>query len=221
MMSTYKDKPLGTIGHLGTYSFHETKNYTSGGEGGLLIINDTKLAHRAEVIREKGTNRSQFFRGQVDKYSWVDIGSSYLPSELQSAYLWGQLEKADEINRNRLNSWNAYFKGLKSLQEKGLVEFSVIPMGCTHNAHMFYIKLKDLKQRSDFIEHMEQSNISVAFHYIPLHSASAGKQFGEFSGSDCYTTKESERLVRLPMYFEISRNKIENINTAVMNFFLN
>ena len=219
MMSSYKGKALGTIGHLGTYSFHETKNYTSGGEGGLLIINDVKLIQRAEVIRGKGTNRSQFFRGQVDKYTWVDIGSSYLPSELQSAYLWGQLEKADEINQNRLESWNAYFKGLQPLFKKGLVGLPIVPANCKQNAHMFYLKLNDLTQRTAFIKHMKDSDAMTVFHYIPLHSSPAGKVCGVFSGEDSFTTRESECLVRLPMYFGLKEETVKIVMNNIRGFF--
>jgi dTDP-4-amino-4,6-dideoxygalactose transaminase len=216
MMSTYKDNPLGTIGHLGAYSFHETKNYTSGGEGGLLIINDERFLQRAEVIREKGTNRSQFFRGQVDKYTWVDIGSSYLPSELQAAFLWGQLEKANEINQNRLATWNAYYQAFQPLQANGLLDLPMIPADCQHNAHMFYLKLKDLEQRTAFIDHLKANEIMAVFHYIPLHSAPAGIKFGEFVGEDKYTTLESERLLRLPMYFGMSEEeKNKTINKTI------
>jgi len=201
MMSQYKGKALGTIGHLGAFSFHETKNYTSGGEGGLLIINDERFSQRAEVIREKGTNRSQFFRGQVDKYSWVDLGSSYLPSELQAAFLWGQLEKAGEINQNRLAIWDTYYQAFKVAGQLGLVDLPIIPECCEHNAHMFYLKLKDVEQRSTFIEHLKGNDINSVFHYIPLHSAPAGKRFGYFHGVDNYTTTESERLLRLPLFY--------------------
>lgn len=223
MMSTYKGKPLGTIGHLGAYSFHETKNFTSGGEGGLLIINDECFLKRAEVIREKGTNRSQFFRGQVDKYTWVDLGSSYLPSELQAAFLWGQLEKAEEINQFRLATWNAYYEAFKSIEQpyssrhKGLADLPFMPNHCEHNAHMFYLKLKDLEQRTKFIDHLKANDIMAVFHYIPLHTSPAGKKFGRFHGKDQYTTKESERLVRLPMYHGMKG--IEKINEAVHAFF--
>ncbi len=219
MMSTYKGKPLGTIGHLGALSFHETKNYTSGGEGGLLIINDERFLKRAEVIREKGTNRSQFFRGQVDKYTWVDVGSSYLPSELQSAFLWGQLEKADEINQNRLVSWSAYYKALKQLKEESIVDLQLIPDECQHNAHMFYLKLRNIDQRTEFIEFLKSNNISTVFHYIPLHSAPAGKYFGAFHGMDQHTTAESERLVRLPMYFGMKQEEILNVVSCIYKFF--
>lgn len=218
MMSQYNGKPLGTVGHLGTFSFHETKNYTSGGEGGLLIINDERFLQRAEVIREKGTNRSQFFRGQVDKYTWVDVGSSYLPSELQAAFLWGQLEKADEINDNRLATWHAYYQAFKSLQQAGLVDLPTIPDHCQHNAHMYYLKLKDLDQRTAFIDHLKANDIMAVFHYIPLHRAPAGKNFGEFHGDDVFTTIESERLVRLPIYYGMSEEEREKVIEAIMDF---
>ncbi|MDR9498511.1 MAG: dTDP-4-amino-4,6-dideoxygalactose transaminase [Hydrogenovibrio sp.] len=217
MMSQYKGKPLGTIGHLGAFSFHETKNYTSGGEGGLLIINDERFLQRAEVIREKGTNRSQFFRGQVDKYTWVDVGSSYLPSELQAAFLWGQLENADEINQNRLATWNAYHQAFKQLQTD-LVDLPIIPDHCQHNAHMYYLKLKNLEQRTAFIEHLKANDILAVFHYIPLHTAPAGQKFGEFHGSDQYTTSESERLVRLPKYFGMNEEERYKVIEAVKVF---
>ncbi|WP_394242017.1 dTDP-4-amino-4,6-dideoxygalactose transaminase [Halopseudomonas laoshanensis] len=203
MMSTYKGRPLGSIGHLGTYSFHETKNYTSGGEGGLLIINDEQFVKRAEIIREKGTNRSQFFRGMVDKYSWVDVGSSYLPSELQAAYLWGQLENTDAINGNRLATWNFYYDSLESLAERGLLELPVLPEDCVHNAHMFYIKLRDLEQRTALMAELSHEGISAVFHYIPLHSATAGERFGRFNAVDQYTTADSNRLLRLPLWFNM------------------
>lgn len=218
MMSSYKGKALGTIGHIGAFSFHETKNYTSGGEGGLLIINDERFMHRAEIIREKGTNRSQFFRGQVDKYTWVDVGSSYLPSELQAGFLWGQLEKAETINQNRLATWNTYHEAFKKLLP-GRVDLPVIPDHCQHNAHMYYLKLKNLKQRTKFIEQLKKRGITSVFHYIPLHSAPAGKTFGEFTGKDEYTTNESERLVRLPMYFGMSEQEKVEVIEAVMEFF--
>ena len=221
MMSNYKGKPLGTIGHIGAYSFHETKNYTSGGEGGLLIINHERFLKRSEIIREKGTNRSQFFRGQVDKYSWVDLGSSFLPSELQAAYLWGQLEKANEINKNRLSTWNKYYDAFKPLYELKLIELPIIPIDCKHNAHMFYLKLANLEQRSLFINYLKCKNIMTVFHYIPLHSAPAGKIFGEFFDEDIYTTSESERLVRLPMFYGIKEEEISTIIECVFQFFHN
>ncbi|MCF4009279.1 dTDP-4-amino-4,6-dideoxygalactose transaminase [Rheinheimera sp. UJ63] len=218
MMSKYKGKPLGTIGHLGAFSFHETKNYTSGGEGGLLLINDQRFLQRAEVVREKGTNRSQFFRGQVDKYTWVDVGSSYLPSELQAAFLWGQLEKANEINLNRLATWNAYHDLFKQLP-LGECSLPTVPDNCQHNAHMFYIKLKNLDQRTQFIEHLKAHDISAVFHYIPLHSAPAGLSFTKFNGKDQHTTNESERLARLPIYFGMSAKEQSQVAKAVVEFF--
>lgn len=220
MMSTYKGKPLGTIGHLGTFSFHETKNYTSGGEGGLFLINDERFMERAEIIREKGTNRSQFFRGQVDKYTWVDLGSSYLPSELQAAFLWGQLEKAEEINQNRLVTWTAYDDAFQSIKQPDLVDLPFIPEHCQHNAHMYYLKLKDIDQRTAFIDHLKANGIMSVFHYIPLHSAQAGQKFGKFNGTDQYTTIESERLVRLPMYYGMSKEEREKVIEAVLSFFV-
>jgi len=218
MMSSYKGKALGTIGHLGTFSFHETKNYTSAGEGGLLIINDDKFKDRAEIIREKGTNRSLFFRGMVDKYSWVDIGSSYLMNDVSAAYLWGNLEKADEINNNRLASWQKYYNGLKELEVKGLIELPIIPEGCVHNAHMFYLKVKNLDERTALLKYLKQNDILSVFHYIPLHSSPAGLNFGRFNGVDIYTTKESERLIRLPIYFNFDINSINKILDVLEKF---
>ncbi|RLA82538.1 MAG: dTDP-4-amino-4,6-dideoxygalactose transaminase [Epsilonproteobacteria bacterium] len=219
MMSSYKGKALGTIGHFGTFSFHETKNYTSAGEGGLLIINDEQFVNRAEIIREKGTNRSLFFRGMVDKYSWVDMGSSYLMNDVSAAYLWGQLEKADEINNDRLNSWNLYKNGLKELEEKGFVTLPTIPNDCVHNAHMFYIKTKDLETRSKLINYLKENDIISVFHYIPLHSAPAGLKFGRFEGVDDFTTVDSERLIRLPMYYGLKKDNINTVIKVVNQFF--
>ena len=219
MMSTYKGQALGTIGHLGTYSFHDTKNYTSGGEGGLLLINDQKFKERADIIREKGTNRSQFFRGMVDKYSWVDIGSSFLPGELQAAYLWGQLEKADVINENRITAWNYYSENLNDLAVKGLVELSAIPNECKHNAHMFYLKVNNLEQRENLISCLKENQITAVFHYIPLHSSVAGSTLGEFIGYDNFTTQESERLIRLPMWYGISRKEQAKVIEVIQKFF--
>ncbi len=219
MMSTYKGKALGTIGHFGTFSFHETKNYTSAGEGGLLIINDEKFTQRAEIIREKGTNRSLFFRGMVDKYSWVDIGSSYLLNDISAAYLWGQLEKADEINRNRFNSWNIYYEGLKELKAEGLLELPTITTNCIHNAHMFYIKVKDLDTRTKLIEYLKQNDVLSVFHYIPLHSSPAGLKFGRFDGEDIFTIIESERLIRLPMYYGLNDSSIKKVIYTFKSFF--
>ena len=219
MMSSYKGKALGTIGHLGAFSFHETKNYTSAGEGGLLIINDENFVQRAEIIREKGTNRSLFFRGMVDKYSWVDIGSSYLMNDVSAAYLWGNLEKSDEINQNRLNSWQKYYDGLKELENRGFIELPKIPDGCVQNAHMFYIKVKDLEERTALLDYLKENDINAVFHYVPLHSAPAGEKFGRFEGEDVYTTNESERLIRLPMYYGLSDNEINKILGVINEFF--
>ncbi|WP_434458725.1 dTDP-4-amino-4,6-dideoxygalactose transaminase [Stutzerimonas urumqiensis] len=215
MMSTYKGRQLGSIGHMAAYSFHETKNYTSGGEGGLLLINDERFVKRAEIIREKGTNRSQFFRGAVDKYTWVDVGSSYLPSELQSAFLYGQLEKAEEINMNRLASWEKYNDAFRRLRDAGCVELPTITAGCQHNAHMFYVKFKDLEMRTRVIAALRECQILAVFHYIPLHSSPAGTAFGRFSGEDRYTTPESERLLRLPMWFGIEESTIDKVVRVV------
>lgn len=219
MMSTYKGKALGTIGHLGAFSFHETKNYTSAGEGGLLIINDDRFVQRAEIIREKGTNRSLFFRGMVDKYSWVDVGSSYLMNDVSAAYLWGNLEKADEINQNRLNSLQKYYDGLKELENKGFIELPKIPDGCVQNAHMFYIKVKDLEERTALLDYLKKNDINAVFHYVPLHSAPAGVKFGRFDGVDNFTTKESERLIRLPMYYGLGNDEINKVIGVVNEFF--
>lgn len=218
VMSTYKGKYLGTIGDFGCYSFHETKNYSMG-EGGALVINRPEYNERAEILREKGTNRAKFFRGQVDKYTWVDYGSSYLPSDMNAAYLWAQLEMADEINDNRLESWRYYYDNLKELEDAGKVKLPYIPAECEHNAHMFYIKLKDLAERTAFISYMRSENIQCTFHYIPLHSAPAGKKFGYFSGEDKYTTSESDCLVRLPLYYNIEYSDIEKVKDSVFKFF--
>lgn len=222
MMSSYRGKALGTIGHLGTFSFHETKNYTSGGEGGLLIINDNKFTERAEIIREKGTNRSQFFRGMVDKYSWVDIGSSQLPSELQAAYLWGQLEKAQEINQARLKAWDYYYQQLKPLADAGKIQLASLPENCQHNAHMFYLKTKNLTERTHLLNHLKKQGIYAVFHYVPLHTAKAGKLHGRFVGEDNYTTQESERLIRLPMWYgiteEIQKQVVEGVIKNILHF---
>lgn len=218
VMSTYKGKALGTIGHFGCYSFHETKNYSMG-EGGAILIQSKEDMERAEIIREKGTNRSKFFRGQVDKYTWVDLGSSYLPSELNAAYLYAQLEEADKINVNRLSSWNLYYEGLSSLKEKGLIELPYIPEECEHNAHMFYIKCRNLNERSVLIKYLKELGISTAFHYIPLHSSDAGIKFSRFHGEDKYTTVESERLLRLPMYYGIGQENVEYVVEKINDFY--
>ena len=203
VMSRYKGKYLGTIGDLGCYSFHETKNFSMG-EGGALVINDPKYNERAEILREKGTNRSRFFRGQVDKYTWVDRGDSYLPSELNAAYLWAQLLRAEEITEDRMRTWSEYKKAFAPLAEQGRIELQTIPDECEHNAHMFYIKLKDLEDRTAFIRYMKEQGVSCSFHYVPLHSAPAGLKFGRFHGEDEFTTKESDKLVRLPMYYGLN-----------------
>ncbi len=218
VMSTYKGRALGTIGDLGCYSFHETKNYSMG-EGGALVINRPQYNERAEILREKGTNRAKFFRGQVDKYTWVDFGDSYLPSELNAAYLWAQLEHADEINQNRLDTWKRYYETFQPLAQEGKLELPVIPEGCAHNAHMFYIKLRDLEERTAFISHMKSKGVSCVFHYVPLHSAPAGLKFGRFHGEDVYTTKESERLVRLPLYYGLSAEDVSAVTAAARSFF--
>ncbi len=220
VMSTYKGKPLGTIGDFGCFSFHETKNYTMG-EGGAILINKVEYIEKAEILREKGTNRSQFYRGQVAKYNWIDFGDSYLQSDLNAAYLWAQLEKADEINNNRLITWKTYWDAFKPLKEKGLIELPTIPKDCTHNAHMFYIKCKDLDTRQAYINYMKEQDILCVFHYVPLHSAPAGLKFGRFSGEDKYTTFESDRLVRLPMYYNIDKMDIEKVIDCTLNFFKN
>ena len=218
VMSSYKGKALGTIGDFGCYSFHETKNYSMG-EGGAILVNDPKYCDRAEIIREKGTNRARFFRGQVDKYTWVDYGSSYLPSDLNAAYLWAQLEKADSINEDRLASWNGYYDGLSDLACEGAIELPVIPEGCAHNAHMFYIKTRDLDERTALISFLKERGISAVFHYVPLHSSPAGRRFGRFSGEDEYTTKESDRLVRLPMYYGLAEEDRLAVIEAVKAFY--
>ncbi len=218
VMSSYKGKALGTIGDFGCFSFHETKNYTMG-EGGAVIIRDSSNNERAEILREKGTNRSKFFRGEIDKYSWVDFGSSYLPSELNSAYLYPQLLAAKEIYDNRMDTYNEYYKAFKPLEEEGLLELPVVPKGCVHNAHIFFVKLKDLEQRTAFISHMKNNEVGTVFHYVPLHSAAAGLKYGRFHGTDIYTTKESERLVRLPLYYRLSDADRKQVIEAVYSFF--
>ncbi len=221
MASKYKKKSLGTIGHLGVFSFHETKNYTSAGEGGLLIVNDDRFISRAEIIREKGTNRSQFFRGVVDKYSWVDVGSSYLMNDLSAAYLWGNIEKVDEINQNRLNTWHQYYDNLKDLKVQRLIDLPIVPNNCIHNAHMFYIKVRSLNVRGELIDHLKENGILATFHYVPLHSSEAGIKFGKFYGNDQFTTKESERLIRLPLYFGMSDESVQKVVAAIKGYFTN
>ena len=218
VMSKYKGKYLGTIGTFGCYSFHETKNYSMG-EGGALVINDPEYNERAEILREKGTNRAKFFRGQVDKYTWVDFGDSYLPSELNAAYLWAQLLNADEINGNRIATWNRYYQELQAMAMEGKFEIPTVPKECEHNAHMFYLKCKDLKERSEFIKFMKEKELYCVFHYIPLHSAPAGEKFGRFDGEDEFTTKESERLVRLPMYYGLRKDQVDLVVEGIKEFF--
>lgn len=218
VMSTYKGRPLGTIGDFGCYSFHETKNFSMG-EGGAIVINDPAYNTRAEILREKGTNRSCFFRGQVDKYTWVDIGDSYLPSELNAAYLWAQLEMADQINQNRADSWERYYAALLPLAGQGCIDLPSVPKDCCHNAHMFYIKCKDLEERTKLISRLKEQGISAVFHYIPLHSAPAGKTYGRFHGADVYTTSESDRLVRLPMYYGLAPEDVDRVVKAVKEFY--
>lgn len=218
VMGTYHGQALGTIGDLGCYSFHETKNYSMG-EGGALVINNPKYIERAEIIREKGTNRARFFRGQVDKYTWVDKGSSYLQSDMNAAYLWAQLQQADVINQDRLDTWHFYYQSLKPLADNGLVELPVVPVGCEHNAHMFYIKCKDLAERTAFIQFMKDREIFCSFHYVPLHSSPAGVKYGRFSGEDVYTTSESNRLVRLPMYYKIGQENRMAVVKGVLDFY--
>lgn len=218
VMSTYKGQALGTIGDFGCYSFHETKNYTMG-EGGALIINNPIYNERAEILREKGTNRSKFLRGQIDKYTWVDFGDSYLPSELNAAYLWAQLERADEINADRLDTWDQYQEGLKQLEDAGKIQLPVIPEGCVHNAHMFYVKTKDIQERTELISFLKAKDVMAVFHYVPLHSAPAGKKYGRFHGTDRYTTLESERLVRLPLYYGMQDAEIRAVVDALRAFY--
>ncbi|MCI8483303.1 MAG: dTDP-4-amino-4,6-dideoxygalactose transaminase [Lachnospiraceae bacterium] len=218
MMASYKGRYLGTIGDFGTYSFHETKNYTMG-EGGAILINNEKYVHRGEIIREKGTNRAQYFRGEVDKYSWVDMGSSYLPSEMNAAYLLPQLEQAEAINHRRLELWNLYDQELKELEEMDKIELPCIPKECQHNGHMFYVKTRDLKERTKLIQYLEQNDVNAVFHYVPLHSSKAGKKYGTFVGEDKYTTSESERLVRLPMFYALKDEEVKYTAQMVKNFY--
>ncbi len=218
VMSTYKGKALGTIGDFGCFSFHETKNYSMG-EGGAILINRQEYIEKAEILREKGTNRSKFFRGQVDKYTWVDFGDSYLPSELNAAYLWAQLEMAEKINEDRMRSWDLYHNLLQPLAESGLLELPQIPVDCVHNAHMYYVKLKDLVERGRFIRYLKEHDVGCVFHYIPLHSAPAGLRFGRFAGEDEYTTKESERLARLPMYYGLRPEDIRETVRLAEEYF--
>lgn len=218
VMASYKGRALGSIGDFGCFSFHETKNYSMG-EGGAILIRDASKTDAAEIIREKGTDRSRFLRGQVDKYSWVSIGSSYLPSDINAAYLWPQLEDAEKINEARLDSWRMYYEQLLPLQEKGLVQLPQVPEECRHNAHMFYVKVKDIEERSRLIGHLKEQGILAVFHYVPLHSAAAGRKYGRFHGEDRYTTKESERLLRLPMYYGLTEDDVTYVSEQIAGFF--
>ena len=218
IMSTYKGRALGTIGDYGCFSFHETKNYSMG-EGGALLIRDPKNVERAEIIREKGTNRAKFFRGQIDKYTWVDAGSSYLPGDMNAAYLMAQLDAADVIFEDRMRSWNLYKELLTPLTEEEKVELPHIPEGCTHNAHMFYVKAKNLEERTKLIDYLKENGVQAVFHYIPLHTAPAGQRFGRFPGEDVYTTKESERLMRLPMYYGLKEEEVHYVASKIIEFY--
>lgn len=218
VMASYKGKPLGSIGDYGCFSFHETKNLSMG-EGGALLVNDASKVEEAEIIREKGTNRSKFFRGQIDKYTWVNYGSSYLPSDMNAAYLWGQLLEADMIYQDRMDSWSHYYEELRGLAENGRIELPYIPEDCIHNAHMFYIKTKDIEERTQLIDYLKQNEIQAVFHYIPLHTAPAGKKFGRFAGEDRYTTRESERILRLPIYFGLKEDQVEYICEKIREFY--
>ncbi|WP_455820948.1 dTDP-4-amino-4,6-dideoxygalactose transaminase [Pseudomonas cerasi] len=219
VMSTYKGRALGSIGHIGCLSFHETKNYTAGGEGGATLVNDAALVDRAEIIREKGTNRSQFFRGQVDKYTWRDIGSSYLMADLQAAYLWAQLEAAERINQQRLRLWQNYHDALQPLAVRGRIALASIPADCEHNAHMFYLKLRDHNDRSALIAWLKEAEILAVFHYIPLHSSPAGQRFGRFHGEDHFTQTESDRLLRLPLFYNLSDNNQKTVINSLLSYF--
>ena len=218
VMSTYKGKALGSMGDFGCFSFHETKNYSMG-EGGALLIRDEDAVERAEVIREKGTDRSRFLRGQVDKYTWVDAGSSYLQSDINAAYLWAQLEIADKINDDRMASWNAYYEMLTPLADEGKIVLPVVPEECRHNAHMFYIKAADIAERDALIAYLKENGASAVFHYVPLHSAPAGSRFGRFYGEDRYTTNTYERLLRLPMYYGLKRDDLEKVCSLIAKFY--
>lgn len=218
VMSTYKGKGLGSIGDYGCYSFHETKNYSMG-EGGAILIRDENEVDQAEIIREKGTNRSRFLKGQVDKYTWVDRGSSFLPSDMNAAYLYAQLEVADKINENRLSSWNMYYARLTPLMEKGILTLPYIPKECEHNAHMFYVKTAGLEERTKLIGYLKEHEIGSAFHYVPLHSAPAGKEYGVFAGEDKYTTDTYERLLRLPMYYGLKEEEIDKVCKTITRFY--
>lgn len=218
IMCTYKGKPLGTIGDFGCYSFHETKNFSMG-EGGALLIRDPEYIEAAEILREKGTDRSKYFRGQVDKYRWMNFGSSYLPSDMNAAYLYTQFEMAEEINNTRLARWNQYYQLLTPLAQVGKIELPFVPENCVQNGHMFYIKTRDMEERTRLINFLKENDILAVFHYVPLHSAPAGIKFGRFHGEDKYTTKESERLLRLPMFYQLTEEQVEYIAGKVKEFY--
>lgn len=218
VMAKYKGKALGSIGDYGCYSFHETKNYSMG-EGGALLIRDEAAVDKAEVIREKGTDRSRFLKGQVDKYTWVDMGSSYLQSDINCAYLWSQLELADKINEDRRASWYSYYEQLTPLAEAGRIQLPYVPVECEHNAHMFYIKVKDIEERGRLIAHLKENDATAVFHYVPLHSAPAGSRFGRFNGEDKYTTDTYERLLRLPMYYGLKKESVEKVCNLINSFY--
>lgn len=220
VMSTFQEKPLGTFGQLAAYSFHETKNITSGGRGGLLIVNDSGLSHRAEIIHQQGTNRGDFFRGLVEKYNWIDIGSSFSLSEIQAAYLWAQLQEAELITQDRLKTWTFYYDGLKDLQHRGHITLPEIPSGCSHNGHMFFLRTADSDERSALLDYMNDQNINAVFHYSPLHISPAGRRFGRFHGTDAHTSRESGRLIRLPLWFGMSTNAKEQVVNCVRQFYL-
>lgn len=218
VLAHYKGKALGTLGHFGCFSFHETKNYSCG-EGGAIIINDAQHFLRAEIIREKGTNRSQFFRGEADKYTWLDIGSSYLPSELQAAFLYGQLELADDIAADRMRAWHYYYDQLSSLAAQGKIILPSIPEACAHNAHLFYLKTQNRDERDSLIRFLLEHEVHAVFHYVPLHSSSMGLKHGRFAGADRYTTLESERIVRLPLFYRIEQDSLNQVVQAILQFY--
>lgn len=220
IMSTYHGQALGTIGDYGCLSFHETKNFSMG-EGGALLIKAPESVEKAEIIREKGTNRSKFYRGQIDKYTWVDFGSSYLPSDMNAAYLYAQLEEADRITECRMACWDRYYENLKALEDAGKITLPVVPEGCTHNAHMFYLKAKDIEERTALISYLKENEVMAVFHYIPLHTAPAGLKYGRFHGEDRYTTAESERLLRLPMFYGLTLEQVDHISKLIKEFYEN
>jgi len=219
LMATMHDQPLGSFGHLAAFSFHETKNITSGGEGGLLVVNDPQFLEQAEIIREKGTNRSKFFRGVVDKYNWVDVGSSYLPSELQAAYLWAQLQGLKVITQDRIETWNWYYDRLKPLQKREKIVLPIVPDACVHNGHMFFIRTKTLEDRTALLSYLNERGVNAVFHYLPLHSSDPGEKFGRFHGIDNYTTKESERLIRLPLWFGMTNKMKEKVVDSLLQYY--